>query len=107
MGLKATLNFSTNSPTSKAPSRCTAKSRSSSFHGGIMSKQRILILGGGFGGLYAALEFEKALKKGADIEVTLVNRENYFLFTPMLHEVAASDLDLSHIVNPIRKLLKR
>jgi len=37
----------------------------------------------------------------------LVNRENFFLFTPMLHEVAASDLDLTTIVNPVRKFLKR
>lgn len=71
-----------------------------------MPKQ-IVILGGGFGGLYAALEFERALASRDDIEVTLVNRDNFFLFTPMLHEVAASDLDLTHIVNPIRKLLKR
>ncbi len=71
------------------------------------SPKRILILGGGFGGLYAALEFEKALARDPGIEVTLVNRENFFLFTPMLHEVAASDLDVTHIVNPIRKLLRR
>jgi NADH dehydrogenase len=41
------------------------------------------------------------------VDVTLVNRENFFLFTPLLHEVAASDLDVTHIVNPIRKLLRR
>ena len=41
------------------------------------------------------------------VEVMLVSRENFFAFTPMLHEVAASDLDVTHIVNPIRKLLKR
>src|SRR5215472_4901692 len=69
--------------------------------------KRILILGGGFGGLYAAMEFDKALRRRADLDVTLVNRENFFLFTPMLHEVAASDLDITHIVNPIRKLLRR
>ncbi len=68
---------------------------------------KILILGGGFGGLYAALHLEKHLKNGSDIEVTLVNRENFFLFTPMLHEVAAADLDLAHIVNPFRKMLRR
>jgi len=68
---------------------------------------RIVILGGGFGGVYAALRFEKALADDASLEVTLVNRENFFLFTPMLHEVAASDLDMTHIVNPIRKLLRR
>ena len=69
-----------------------------------MKKTRVLILGGGFGGLYAALEFEK--RRDPDIEVTLISAENFFLFTPMLHEVAASDLDLTHIVNPIRKMLR-
>jgi NADH dehydrogenase len=69
--------------------------------------KRILILGGGFGGFYTALELEKAMARDSHLEVTLVNRENFFLFTPMLHEVAASDLDLTHIVNPIRKLLQR
>ena len=68
---------------------------------------RIVILGGGFGGMYAALEFEKTLARDPDVEVALVNQENFFLFTPMLHEVAASDLDITHIVNPIRKLLRR
>jgi NADH dehydrogenase len=67
-------------------------------------KTRVLILGGGFGGLYAALEFEK--RKDPDVEVTLVSDENFFLFTPMLHEIAASDLDLTTIVSPIRKLLR-
>ncbi len=66
---------------------------------------RILILGSGFGGLYAALRLQKLLRRRKDVEVVLVNRENFFSFTPMLHEVAASDLDLTHIVNPVRKLL--
>jgi 2-polyprenyl-6-methoxyphenol hydroxylase-like FAD-dependent oxidoreductase len=55
------------------------------------NKTRVLILGGGFGGLYAALEFEK--RRDPRFEVTVVNRENFCLFTPMLHEIAASDLD--------------
>lgn len=71
------------------------------------SKPRVLILGGGFGGMYAALEFERALARGAAVDVTLVNHDNFFLFTPMLHEVAASDLDITNIVSPIRKLLRR
>ena len=70
-------------------------------------KPRVLILGGGFGGMYAALEFERALARGADVDDTLVNHDNFFLFTPMLHEVAASDLDITNIVSPIRKLLRR
>ena len=69
-----------------------------------MKKTRVLILGGGFGGLYAALEFEKC--RDPDVEVTLVAQDNFFLFTPMLHEVAASDLDLTNIVSPLRKLLR-
>ena len=71
------------------------------------AKKRVLILGGGFGGLYAALRLEKTLARDGDVEITLVNKENFFLFTPMLHEVAASDLDLTNIVSPVRKLLKR
>jgi NADH dehydrogenase len=71
-------------------------------------RKHVLILGGGFAGVYAALEFEKMLaRRQLDVAVTLVNRENFFLFTPMLHEVAASDLDMTNIVNPIRKLLRR
>jgi NADH:quinone reductase (non-electrogenic) len=70
-------------------------------------KQRVLILGGGFAGLYAAMHLEKALRRQDDFDVVLVNRENFFLFTPMLHEVAASDLDLTNIVSPVRQLLKR
>ncbi len=72
-----------------------------------MSRHRIVILGGGFAGLYTAMELEKALKDDSGTVITLVNRDNFFLFTPMLHEVAASDLDLTNIVNPIRKLLRK
>ncbi|HSU24591.1 MAG TPA: FAD-dependent oxidoreductase, partial [Pyrinomonadaceae bacterium] len=68
--------------------------------------KRILILGGGFGGLYTALNLDAKLANDEDVEVVIVNRENFFLFTPMLHEVAASDLDITHIVSPVRKLLK-
>jgi NADH dehydrogenase len=69
--------------------------------------KRVLILGGGFAGLTVAMELEKKLPPDACVEVTLVNRDNFFLFTPMLHEVAASDLDLTTIVNPARKMLRR
>ena len=56
---------------------------------------------------YTARELENTFARNLDVEVTLVNRENFFLFTPMLHEVAASDLNLITIVNPIRRMLKR
>lgn len=70
-------------------------------------RHRIVILGGGFGGLYSALKLDRALAHLPYADATLVNRENFFLFTPLLHEVAASDVDMTHIVNPIRKLLHR
>jgi len=59
-----------------------------------MTHQRyyILILGGGFGGLYAALQLDKTLARDPNVTITLVNRDNFFLFTPILHEVAASDI---------------
>ena len=70
-------------------------------------KTRILILGGGFAGLHAAIHLDNTLAREPNVEITLINRDNFFLFTPMLHEVAASDLDLTNIVNPVRQLLRR
>ena len=71
-----------------------------------MKTTRIVIAGGGFAGLYAAMHFDKRLARRADIEVTLISRENFILFTPMLHEVAAGDLYPGDIVNPIRRILR-
>jgi NADH:ubiquinone reductase (H+-translocating) len=68
---------------------------------------RVVVLGGGFGGVEAARRLERLVGGRDDVEVTLVSRENFFLFTPMLHEVAASDVDITHIVSPLRALLRR
>jgi len=57
--------------------------------------------------LYAALELEKILRRKSDIAVTVLNKENFFLFTPMLAETAASSIGTRHIVSPLRKLLHR
>ena len=51
---------------------------------------RVVILGGGFGGIYTALGLERGLRPEDRTEVTLVNNENFFLFTPMLCEVAST-----------------
>jgi NADH:ubiquinone reductase (H+-translocating) len=70
-------------------------------------KTRIVIAGGGFAGLYAAKHLDGMLARRTDIEVTLISRENFIVFTPMLHEVAAGDLSPSDIVNPLRRILRR
>jgi NADH dehydrogenase len=72
-----------------------------------MKTTRIIIAGGGFAGLYAAKHLDGTLARRRDIEVTLISRENFILFTPMLHEVAAGDLSPSDIVNPLRRILRR
>src|SRR5881296_3863920 len=71
------------------------------------AKKRIVILGGGFGGVYAALHLERLVAREPEVEICLVSRDNFFLFTPMLHEIAASDLEITNIVNPLRKLLRK
>ena len=71
-----------------------------------MKKTKIVIAGGGFAGLYAANHLDKRLARRPDIEVTLISRENFILFTPMLHEVAAGDLSPGDIVNPLRRILR-
>jgi NADH dehydrogenase len=68
---------------------------------------RVLILGGGFGAIYTALGLEHALRPEDRTEVTLINPENFFLFTPMLAEIVSSQIDTSHAINPIRRMFKR
>jgi NADH dehydrogenase len=62
---------------------------------------RVLILGGGFGGLYAA----KALRR-AKVEVTLVDRRNFHLFQPLLYQVATGSLSPGEIASPLRSVLR-
>jgi NADH dehydrogenase len=67
----------------------------------------ILIIGGGFGGMNAALVFDKLLKRKLDASVTLISRTNFYLFTPLVAEVAASLVEPRHAVNSIRRMLRR
>ena len=67
-----------------------------------MTTHRVLIVGGGFGGLYAA----KALKR-APVEVTLVDRANHHLFQPLLYQVATGVLTEGEIAPPLRGVLRR
>ncbi len=65
-------------------------------------KHRVVIVGGGFGGLYAA----KALSH-ADIEVTLIDKRNFHLFQPLLYQVATGTLSPADISSPLRAILSR
>ncbi len=69
--------------------------------------KRVLILGAGFAGLYAARELEKIFAGDKSVEITLVNRDNFFLFTPMLSEVPSSGIEAKHVISPIRAFLKK
>jgi NADH dehydrogenase len=63
--------------------------------------ERVVIIGGGFGGLYAA----NALKN-ADVEITLIDRRNHHLFQPLLYQVATGTLSPADIATPLRRLLR-
>src|SRR3989338_3354479 len=69
--------------------------------------KRIVILGAGFGGVYTALNLLKKIRYDDPVEVILISKTNYFLFAPMLHEVATGGLNRSNIVEPIRTMLER
>jgi NADH dehydrogenase len=71
------------------------------------ARKRVLVLGGGFAGVYAARALEKALGRTDDIEITLVAKENYFVFQPMLPEVISGSIGLLDTVSPLRRLLPR
>ncbi len=65
----------------------------------------VVILGGGFGGLYTYYYLSRALREVPHVRITLISEQNYFLFTPLLHEVATGGLTPSNIVAPIRTVL--
>jgi NADH dehydrogenase len=72
--------------------------------------KRILILGGGFGGVYTALTLEKLLKAELDrgeVELGLVSRDNYMVFQPMLPEVISGSIGIVDTITPIRRLCPR
>ena len=70
---------------------------------------RIVILGGGFGGVYTARHLEKILSRAerGRVEITLVSKENYVVFQPLLPEVISGSVDMLHVISPIRRFAKR
>jgi NADH:quinone reductase (non-electrogenic) len=70
------------------------------------TKKRVLILGGGFGGVYAARVLERILRP-AEASISLVNQENYWVYQPLLPEVISGLIGLTDVVSPIRQLCPR
>ncbi len=66
---------------------------------------KIVVLGGGLAGAYCVKRL-KSLLRGCNVKVTLVNEQNYFVFTPMLVAAATSALEPRHVVVPLRSFLK-
>lgn len=69
------------------------------------AKQRIVVLGGGFAGVYTALHLCQLNKRRGDLEVFLVNRENYFCFQPLLPEIISGNIGILDTVSPLHRLV--
>jgi NADH dehydrogenase len=66
---------------------------------------KILIVGNGFGGIYALKNLRKLFQGDKRVKISLIGEKNYFLFTPLLHEVATGGINPSNIIEPIREVL--
>jgi NADH dehydrogenase len=68
---------------------------------------RVLVLGGGFAGVETVKALERRLGRRDDVEIWLVNRDNFMLFTPLLPEVCSGVLEPRHVVAPLRGMVRR
>ena len=68
---------------------------------------RIVVIGGGVGGLAAARHLDQLVGHRPGVEVTLVSRDNFFLLSPLLFEACSGVLELRHCAQPIRPCLRR
>lgn len=67
--------------------------------------KRIVVLGAGYGGTYVFKHLHRRFHGTGEAELLLINKTNYFISTPFLHEVATGNLSPEHIVEPLRKVL--
>ena len=72
-----------------------------------MPDRQVVILGAGFGGLYTALHLERALRRERSTRIVLLDKENYHLFLPMLHEITSGGVEPRHVVRPLRPLFRK
>lgn len=68
--------------------------------------QRVVIVGGGFAGLYAAMELDGALGHHAELEILLIDQNNYFLFPPLLPSAATGTVEPRQVTFPFRRILE-
>lgn len=66
--------------------------------------RNVLILGSGFGGSYVLRNLVPALNRNENVEITMISNTNYFLFSPLLHEVSMGRIETRHISYPLRRL---
>ena len=71
-----------------------------------LKQPRIVIVGGGFGGVATARRLERLCKRRPDVEIVLVSRDNFLVMTPLLFEVCSGALDARHCSLPIRAFLR-
>ncbi len=79
----------------------------SKIHNEKITPNKVVVLGGGFAGIEAIKKLQKAFEDDVDVDITLVNKDNFLLFTPMLHEVLSGMIEASHIAIPLRSFCKR
>jgi NADH:ubiquinone reductase (H+-translocating) len=72
-----------------------------------IEQKRVLILGGGFAGIEVLMQLQKAFQNDIAVDITLVSKDNFFLFTPMLPEVSSGMIETRNIVTPIRAFCNR
>ncbi len=71
------------------------------------SAPHIVILGGGFGGLYTARHLDRFFRRSDNCRITLISNHNYFLMTPFLFEAGSGVLEPRHAVNPVRAMFNK
>jgi len=76
------------------------------WRGSSGERKRVVFVGGGFAGLYAAMGLDKTLGYHRDLEITVVDKRNYFLFPPLLPSVAAGAIETRQVTYPFRRIFE-
>ena len=72
-----------------------------------IKQKKIAILGGGFAGIEVLTKLQKEFQNDIRVDITLISKDNFFLFTPMLHEVSSGMIETRHVASPLRAFCKR